>query len=42
MQAPDLPDDDRTLRWPVFDERHRALRAQLQAWLLAHLQDVAH
>ena len=39
---PPLSDDSRTLRWPFFDEAHRQLRAQLQQWATAQLQDVSH
>ena len=42
MHAPALPDDQRTLRWPFFDEPHRALRAQLQDWSLQNLAAVSH
>ena len=42
MQPPRLPDDQRTMRWPFFDERHRQLRAQLQAWSSEHLAHVSH
>ncbi|RQO54451.1 acyl-CoA dehydrogenase [Paucibacter sp. KBW04] len=30
------------LEWPFFEERHRVLAQELEAWCQAHLQDPAH
>lgn len=42
MQAPALPNDGRTMRWPFFEEQHRHLRAELQNWSLKNLATVSH
>ena len=42
MHTPTLPDDQRTMRWPFFEERHRRLRAELQGWSVRNLASVSH
>lgn len=42
MHTPTLPDDQRTMRWPFFEERHRRLRAELQDWSVRNLASVSH
>ena len=37
-----LQPDAAHLAWPFFDERHRQLRQQLDAWCAQHLGDVPH
>ena len=31
--------DDRSLHWPFYDERHRALATSLDRWAREHVRD---